>query len=335
MTNTTDRVYRIDVPGIPAERQSAAKQGIRRLADGVAAAAKASGRQFPLERVCVTDGFEDEVNRLLQGRSGLAGYVATRGHAQAIGKTLWTRSDQGNLEFAVVIDARQVDSWELTNARCLTTLLHELSHVLFEDRHVQRLGEEEYTTSADTRERCLDRWASAVLDEFDVDRMVDALLQGLTETGEGRTWSLPELEEEQGIDWVEGLRTALLQLPSLVDEKVWDYRVGLMEIEELAFEVIPEVKDVLILLSHTAAMYLGTIRWADVLTDIRKTETAQRFLKEHLDAILGQLSGAELPLEETIQVLAVAIEGIFRNCGLTFRTVPEGLYIAVGPPSPS
>ena len=335
MTHTNDRAYCIDVPGIPAERRSAAKQDIRRLVDGVAAAAKARGRQFPLHGICVTNRFEDEVNRLLQGRSGLAGYAATRGHAQAIGKTLWTRSEQGKLEFTVVIDARQVDSWELTNARCLTTLLHELSHVLFEERHVQRLGEEEYTTSADTRERCLDRWASVLLDEFDVDRMVDSLLQGLTETGEGRTWSLQELEEAQGVDWAEGLRSALLQLPDLVEEKVWDYQIGRMKIEDLATEVIPEVKDVLILLSHTAAMYLGTTRWPDIMRDIRETEASRRFLKEHLDTILGQFSGAELPLEETIQVLSLAIEGIFRNCGLTFRTVPEGLYIAVRPPSPS
>ena len=82
-------------------------------------------------------------------------------------------------------------------------------------------------------------------------------------------------------------------------------------------------------------MYLGTTRWPGIMRGIRETEASRRFLKEHLDTILGQFSRADLPLEETIRVLSLAIEAIFRNCGLTFRTVPEGLYIAVGPPSRS
>ena len=48
----------------------------------------------------------------------------------------------------------------LNNSRCLTTVLHEFIHVLREERHLERLGEEEYTADGDTWERWLDGWVS-------------------------------------------------------------------------------------------------------------------------------------------------------------------------------
>ena len=118
---------------------------------------------------------------------GLTGYVAARRNAHAIGKTLWTRSDQGSLGFVVIIDAVQIGPWALSNARCLTTVLHELNHVLREERHLKRLGEEEYTASGDTRERRLDGWACLLLDEFDVDRLVDVMVGALASKQDGQT----------------------------------------------------------------------------------------------------------------------------------------------------
>ena len=225
-------------------------------------------------------------------------------------------------------------SWRFNNARCLTTVLHELSHILCEERHLQRLGEEEYTAFADTRERLLDGWASMLLDEFDVDRLVDALLRGLATTSEGRPWSLQELEEAQGADWIQGLRAGLHQMPDFVDEKVWEFRTGRIGIDDLATVVVPNIRDVLVLLSHTASMYMGTERWPGIVKDIKETGASQRLLKEHLDTILCQFSDTELPLEKSIQIVSHAIEGILDNCGLGFETVPEGVYISVDAPSP-
>ena len=271
MTSSKDREYTVDVSGIPAQQRSLARQDIGRLVDAVAVVAKARGKQFLLQRICVTDRFEDEVNRLLQERSGPTGYAAVRSHVRAIGKTLWIRSQHGDLKFAVVIDANQMGSWRFNNARCLTTVLHELSHILCEERHLQRLGEEEYTAFADTRERLLDGWASMLLDEFDVDRLVDALLRGLATTSEGRPWSLQELEEAQGADWIQGLRAGLHQMPDFVDEKVWEFRTGRIGIDDLATVVVPNIRDVLVLLSHTASMYMGTERWPGIVKDIKET----------------------------------------------------------------
>ena len=113
----------------------------------------------------------------------------------------------------MIIDAKQIGSWSLSNPRCLTTVLHELIHVLYEQRHLKRLGEEEYTAVGHTRERWLDRWASLLLDEFDVDRLVDTLVRGLAKKEDGQPWSLQEVEAAQGIDWVQGLLGALKQMP--------------------------------------------------------------------------------------------------------------------------
>ena len=174
MTNIA-RESTIEVPGVPVGLQSLAKEDIGILLNAVSTIADAQGIQFLLNKIRVTDCFEDDVNRLLNERSGLTGYVAARNNAHAIGKTLWIRSQQGDLSFAVIIDAKQIGSWGLKNPRCLTTVLHELIHVLYEERHFKRLGEEEYTADADTRERWLDGWASSLLDEFDVDRLVNVL----------------------------------------------------------------------------------------------------------------------------------------------------------------
>ena len=48
------------------------------LVKAVAVAAKAQGLPFLLDRVRVTDCFEDDVNRLVDERSGHAAYVAAR-----------------------------------------------------------------------------------------------------------------------------------------------------------------------------------------------------------------------------------------------------------------
>jgi hypothetical protein len=327
------RDHTIDVPGIPAGLQSLARDDIGRLSDAIAAVADSQGMQFLLNRVCVTDCFEDEVNRLLSESSGLTAYVATRHNVQAIGKTIWIRSQQGGLGFEVIIDANQIGAWGLNNPRCLTTVLHELIHVLYEGRHLERLGEEEYTAGLNTRERWLSGWANLILDEFDVDRFVDALVVRLATKDDGRPWSLRELEEAQGVDWIQGLLDGLNKMPRVLEEKVWRFRTWQMGIDDLAEAVIPAIKDILILLSHTASMYMETELWPDILQRIKKTDASRRFLGEHLDTILGQLDDAQMPFEESVQIVTRAVEGIFQNCGLSLKTVPEGVYISVDAPS--
>ena len=281
----------------------------------------------------MTSCFEDEVNRLLSESSGLAGYVAVRNNVQAIGKTIWTRSQQGGLGYEVIIDANKIGPWGLNNARCLTTVLHELSHVLYEGRHLERLGEAEYTSDLNTKERWFSGWAKLILDEFDVDRLVDALVVRLAKRDDGRPWSLQELEEGQGVDWIQELLDGLNKMPCVVEEKVWRFRTWQMSIDDLAEAVIPAIQDILILLSHTASMYMETESWPDILQRIKTTDASRRFLKEHLDTILNHLNDVQIPFEESVQIVARAVEGIFQHCGLSLKTVPEGVYISVDAPS--
>ena len=331
--NSAGREHNIEVPGIPPELQSTAKEDIGRLLDAITRIADKQGLQFLLDKVRITGRFEDDVNQLLNERSGHTGYVAVRRNVQAIGKTLWTRSEQGDLGFVVIIDASQIGPWALNNARCLTTVLHELIHVLQEERHLERLGKEEYTTAADTRERWLDDWACLLLDEFDVDRLVDVMVGGLATKEDGQPWSLRELDEAQGLDWLQGLLGSLNRLPQFVDEEVWKFRTWQMGIDDLAMSVIPYIKDLLRLLSHTSARYMGTDLWSDIVGRIKETDASRRFLKDHLDTILVHFDDAQSSPEESVQAVGLAVEGIFQNCGLGFRTVAEGVYIAVREPS--
>ena len=331
--NSIDREHNIEVPGIPPELQPNAKEDIGRLLDAITRLADKQGMQFLLDRVRVTDRFEDDVNRMLNERTGDARYVAARRNAHAIAKTLWVRSDQGDLGFVVIIDAGQIGPWALSNAQCLITVLHELVHVLLEERHLERLGEEEYTADRDTRERLLDGWARLLRDEFDVDRLVDVIVGGVASKEDGQSWSLRELDEAQGLDWVDGLLDTLNRLPGFVDEEVCKFRTRQIGIDDIAISVVPYVKDLLTLLSHTAARYMGTDIWPGCVERIRETDASQRFLKEHLDIILTHFDDVLSPLEESIQAVGQAVEGIFRNCGLGFRTVPEGVYISVSEPT--
>ncbi len=69
------REHIIEVPGLPAGLQSTAKEDIGRLLDAIARVADKQGKQFLLDKVRVSDRFEDDVNRLLDERSGLSNYL--------------------------------------------------------------------------------------------------------------------------------------------------------------------------------------------------------------------------------------------------------------------
>ena len=333
MTEIEEREYVIELPGLPAESHPQAVKDIRFLAKVAGVFAEKCELPFMLERVRVTNRFEDDVRGLLQERFSPAKYAATRNNVCAIGKTLPTRSKQGEFRFTVLIDGNSVVPWSIGNPWCLTTVLHEFFHVVYEGRQVKGLGEEEDSANGDYRESLLNGLASSLLNENYVDCSVDAIVREIATKENGEPYSLLELEEAKGSDWVTGLLHALDQMPKFVDEKILKYQIRKITIDELAEEVIPNVKDILILLSHTSSVLIGTKRWPGILEQIRDSEAYQRFLTVHLEKILSQFDVDRLPFEASIQLVADAVEGIFQNCGLTFRNHPEGLYINVDTPS--
>ena len=322
----------IQVPRIEVELQFSVKRDIRALVGPIAAAAEKSGLPFLLKLVVLTDCFQDEVNKLLQDRAGPGGYIAVRQNAQAIARTLWFRSAEGDLGHAIIIDANQIGPWSLNNPRCLTTVLHELFHIPCEGRRLERLGEEEYTAGNDTPERMLDRQANLLLDEFDVDRQVDGFLQSTKTDADGQPWSLLRLNEALGEDWIQGLLAGLDEMPQVIDGRVEQYLLGQIETQDIA-ELIPYVNDLLTLLTHTASLYLGTDSWDAIMKRIEEKEAFDRFLSGHIETILDQLEASKLPLQESVEIVANALERVFRNCGLHFEAGTEGLYIAVASPS--
>ena len=329
MTDTNDREYSINVSGIPAEQQALARRSMRQIANIVAAVAEKQGQQFLLHGIHLTDRFEDEVNQLLQKRLGGIEYCAVRSNVRAIAKTIWVRSELDEIRFLVIVDALSIGPCRLDNPRCLATVLHELGHVLREETHLQNLGEEEFVSIATTREDWLSGWSRTVVDEFDVDRLVDTILGALATTTDGQPLSLRFLEDAEDVDWVQTLLKGLGNLTENTDNEVWKYQTRQMSIEDLADALIPEVREVLTVLSHTAAIYMGTERWHD----IAESEAGKRFFRQHLQTILAQLDSRDSSLEDRIAVVSQAIEGIFSNCGLRFETVPEGIYIAVSSPA--
>jgi hypothetical protein len=334
MTKNCDKQRQliIEVPGLPVDVQPIAQEDIKRLVSALRRVGDELGNPFLLERVLISGQFEQDVNGLLKERSGFSGYHAVRKNVHAVGKTFWVRSDQGDLGFVVVIDANHLGAWSLNNARWLTTVLHELTHVLYEARHLKTLGEKEYTAIGDTRERWLNRWACMILDEFDVDRTVDAVIREMAMKEDGQHWSLRELEEAQGVDWSQSLFDALNRMPQFIDEHVWRFRTRRMNINELAGEVIPFVNDLLVLVSHTAALYLETAQWLELMRRIKETEAGRRFLRDHLDSIVEEFDDKQTQFTVALERVSGAVERIFGNCGLGFKTVDNGVYISVAEP---
>ena len=204
----------IELPGVPVEIQSRVEEQIRFIVGRMARVLEQKIFPSMPTLILVSDSFQDDVNRYLRERAGPSGYVAQRESVHAIARTLWTRSDEGMLRFVIVIDANHGNPWSPENLQCLIMVLHELLHVPQEVRRLEMLGEEEYTAGNDTAERMLNRNANLLIDEYNVDRIVDALLPLFVTDGSGQPLSLRELKEAEGEDWVQALLYGLDRMPT-------------------------------------------------------------------------------------------------------------------------
>ena len=323
----------IELPGVPVEIRSRVEEQIRFIVERIATVLEQKTFPSMPTLILVSDSFQDDVNRYLRERAGPSGYVAQRESVHAIARTLWVRSDEGMLRFVIVIDAKQGNPWSPENLQCLITVLHEILHVPQEVRRLEMLGEEEYTAGNDTAQRMLNRNANLLIDEYDVDRRVDALLRLFVTDGNGQPLSLRELKEDEGEDWAQALLDSLDRMPQVVDESVNQVLSGQKGVQYLADTVIPYVFDLLVQVSHTAALYMGTDRWDRIMDSIGKTEASERFLKQHLASILSRLADGQAALADSVHVVANAMEGIYENCGLHFPEYSGGLYIDPSPPS--
>ena len=321
--------FTVDISRMPPNLQSLAEGDIRWLAGLVAAFAEKRDLPFLLKEVRLTTNFSEDVNDLLHEKKGTSGYAAHRDNVLAYGKTIGVHSQQEGYGFIVLVDANLIGQWSLTNPWCLVVILHELSHVLFEGRALKRLGEKRYIGLEHTRESMLEGMARSLIDEYDVDRLVNEFVKTICTKDNGQPWSLREIEEGKGLHWVETLVTALKELPRSIDDVVLKYRTGRISIDYLGTRAVSVVKDFLILLSHTAAMYIDSESWPAIGGRLESSEASRRFLKDHIKTILDELTHPSLPFELSLKNVAHAIEEIFRHCGIRFKTVPEGMYIAV------
>ena len=79
---------------------------------------------------------------------------------------------------------------------------------------------------------------------------------------------------------------------------------------------------------------MGTELWPGIAEQIKETDRLLNVSSRNTSILsLVSLVIAQLPFEESVQIVAHAVEGIFYNCGLSFQTIPEGVYISVDAPS--
>ncbi len=325
----------VDVAGIDERNRDVAERDLRMLASIAAWIAEELNLPFLLQEIRLTARLQEDVNELYrQRRDSMGEYSALRDDVFAYGKTIWICSHKGEIRFVVLIDLRVVNPWNINNPWFLVAVLHELGHVIYETQALKRLGEETYVTFEYTRKGLLDALSKVIVDEYRVDRLVDLVVKGIATDDTGNPLSLRQIEEDvKKMDWAGSLATALENMPQRLDAVVYRFKTRQIGIDELLTKATSNVQDVLVLFSHTCALYLGTDSWPVVVESLKGTEASRRFLSGHLETIAEGLSNNELTAEETLQVVAHAVESVFRRCGLTFEDTPEGLYTAVAWPS--
>ncbi len=334
MPKIGDHEYVIELPGVPQESQPLVEEETNRLVSLAAAMAEKRKAPFLLKLVRLTSTFQDDVNMLSGQNKGLKSYSATRESVHAIGKTLCIQSQEDSFGFAVVVDTTPFGTFGKNNPWHITTLLHELIHVIFEGQHLQSLGEGLYLAETDTAEGLLSRWARRLLDEYDVNREVDSIVKALYKKENGESFSLPEFEAIKGIDWVSGLLSALNKMPPVIDDTVVKFQTKEIDIDELCATMLPYLKDLLTLIIHTASILLETESWPANFEQIKQTEAYKRFFKGHLDTMLDQFNDDSTPFVDSETDVKVSVEKIIGNCGLTLETTSQGVYIGVKSPSP-
>ena len=327
--------FAVDVSEISEEYRDVAERDIRMLVSVAARFADALGLPFLLQEIRLTAQLQEDANGLYRQRQvELGEYSALRDDVRAYGTTIWTRSLDGELKFVVLIDLKSVSPPSFKNPWFLVGVLHELGHVVYETQDLERLGQERYVTSEYTKEWLLESMSKTIIDEYRVDRLVDWVVKNIRNNYTGNPLSLREFEEDlKDIDWVGGLESALEKMPQRIDDVVYRYRTRQIELDELLARVHSNVKDILVLFSHTCALYMGTDSWVDIIESLNETEASRRFLGGHIEVIAEALMTNELANEDALQVVAHAIECIFRSCGLTFEDTSEGLYTAVDWPT--
>lgn len=330
-----EETFLVSVAAIGEEYRDAAEKDIRVLASIAAGVAEGLELPFLLQEIRLTERLQEDANEIYrQERGSLGEYSARRDDVFAYAKTIWALSQDGEVRFVVLIDLRCISPWNFNNPWFLVAVLHELGHVVYETQALKRLGQEDYVSFELSRESLLGGISKTIIDEYKVDRLVDWILKEFITDDTGNPYSLHKVEEEvKEMDWAGSLVSALEKLPQRIDEMVYRYKTGQIGINELRNNAPSLVQDVLVLFSHTCALYLGTDSWTDIDEKLKETEASRRFLGGHIEAIAEALSNDELTIEDTLEEVAYAIECIFRSCGLTFEDSPEGLYTAVNWPT--
>ena len=69
----------------------------------------------------------------------------------------------------------------------------------------------------------------------------------------------------------------------------WRFHTKQIDIEKLAAVMTSSVVDRLIVLSHTAARYMETDGWPEIVERVKRTEGSKRLLRAHLMPFLASL----------------------------------------------
>ena len=324
---------KISVAGVVEKSRAKTIAAIEQLVNISEKVAYGLSQPFELAEIIVTDRFQQAVNQLELEKDDSGEYSSLRSDVRAVGTTRKVVLPGGDIQFVVIIDASQMDACDFTSPRFVATLYHELVHVRFNSCDVANEREDETVINPWSREAWLNGCAKTVVDEYDVDRQVDVFLRSACKKSDGSYWTLTELEEAYQMDWVGGLVRGLNGMPSVIDVKIRAYQTGNIALDDLAEQVIPYVKDLLTLMSHTIAIYDRSDQWPAILDRIRSTEGGRRFLRQNLDIIINQLSNREGSVSDSKTAVAAAVEDIFVHCGLGFQTVGEGVYISVRAPA--
>jgi hypothetical protein len=320
----------INVAGVTPPLREAA---LREIGEYLALFKKSfASDEMKIAGITIAADFERTVNQLLPDlvKEGYD-YKAQHHSGKAIGKTI-RRVDDGGITFNIVLDGGFLGGWEdgARPAR-IELIFHELFHAWLDKKRFGRMGPAGFRNDYLTIEGVCFSLA-LIRDEYLVDCYLDEVCRRfLTGDGQGPI-GLKQLNLARGIDYRDEYLKLLADMPGVIDGAVAQGKAGRKTIAEVWHTVHDYVEEVLTTFAHLAAGQEKEPDWMDIQKMIAETQAHQKYLAGHTRVIYTEwinYFSETYDESSSLGIISKEIGEIFHACGLSFKNVPEGIYISI------
>ena len=319
----------IDLQGvIPSRREEAKKEIVEYL--GIFS--RSLSAEVRISHIIVTRDFEGAVNEFWpDGKETSLKYAARHHTGRAVGKTLNTIQNN-EISHMVIMDGKYVGNWEDNEkATRFELFLHEFIHAYLNHNRFKTMGTDSFKNDFHTIEGVCFQLA-LTRDEYIADSYLDVLCKKILTGDNEKPLGLHELNLARGINYLDIFMQLLDDMPVIVSGNITSFKNHEKTINETWNILSSYVEELLTVFAHLAGSREKETDWHDVTGRIYASESYQKYLSGHLKVIYTEWINYFLnnyDEEKSLYIIREEIQGIFRNCGLNFKNVADGIHITV------